>query len=149
VFNKIEIQEHIMQANRKKLKAIDFTLSDIKRRVQNIKPKLIEFVAEVGTAEIDQILATLTNASDAVTNQLKKMPIKYVFTDIFFIKKAYATPVESLFLKGAIASRREDLKSWEVYFKDGKFFGMCRDIFFDEDMKLIIKNEDARAVFDT
>jgi hypothetical protein len=134
------------QGKRKKLRATDFTIDNLRRRFNYIQKDIVKLV---GQSKYDTVHKVFDEILDEVTNDLKNLPLRHDYTDTFYIKKPYTIPAESLRYKGARASMREDLITWELYNQAGEYHGWSRAIFKDKKMTKPVIREDGEPIFES
>ena len=135
-----------MPSKRKQIKSDLEALNRILSNYAYKKTKIIELSSDKEYNKATEYVQSMVNKFEA---DLKQAPIGHRYTGIFYVKRPYSIPYESVKLKGA-AFMREDLISWVIESDDeyAKNLYYVRDVFKDKDMKVRIKREDGEAVFE-
>ena len=134
-----------MPSKRKNIKANIDVLHRIISNFEYIKDSLIEYSTDKDyNKALDYVNKMLTKLED----KRQKLPIGHRYTGMFYLKKPYTVPSESVKIKGT-AFMREDLVMWTIESDDeyAQNLYYVRDVYRDKKMTVKLSREDGKAVF--
>ncbi|WP_151193795.1 hypothetical protein [Cysteiniphilum sp. JM-1] len=132
-------------AQRKNLKADISTLNQI-THLLNYKKKT--FIEQSSEDDFNNALDYVNKTIAKIEDKRQKLPIRHRYTGVFYLKKPYTIPSESVKIKGS-AFVREDLVMWTIESDDEyvKNVYYVREVYLDKEMTVKLTREDRVEVF--
>ena len=132
-------------AQRKNLKADISTLNQI---THLLKYKKKTFIEQSSESDFNNALDYVNKTIAKLEDKRQKLPIGHRYTGVFYLKKPYTIPSESVKIKGS-AFVREDLVMWTIDSEDeyAKSVYYVREVYLDKEMTVRLRREDGEEVY--